>query len=76
MNFTLQNRLIYYIKNNKKRLCILILMKKIMLKTTHDDCNYVKHYYTYVKLSKTIYIYKLSRQLIIYIQYCLMCQLN
>ena len=42
-------------------------MKKIILKATHDDCNYAKHHRAYAKLSKTIYIYKLSKKLIIYI---------
>ena len=51
-------------------------MKKIMLKTAHDDCNYAKHHRAYVKLLKTMYVHKLSRKLIIYIQHYSACQLN
>ena len=76
MNFVLQNELIYHIKNNKKRLCILTLMKKIMLKITYDNCNYAKHHRVYIKLSKTMYIHKLLKKLIIYIRHCSACQLN
>ena len=76
VNFVLQNELIYHVKNNKKKLCISTLMKKMMLKTTHDDYNHAKHYHAYIKLLKTIYIYKLLKKLIIYIQHCLTCQLN
>ena len=76
MNFVLQNELIYHVKNDKKRLYISTSMKKMMLKTAHDDCNHAKHHRAYVKLSKTIYIHKLSRKLIIYIRHCSACQLN
>ena len=76
INFVLQNKLIYYVRNNKKKLCILTLMKKIMLKTAHDDCNYAKHHHAYVKLSKMMYIHKLSRKLIIYIKHYSAYQLN
>ena len=48
----------------------------MILKTTHNDCNNAKHHRAYVKLLKTMYIYKLLRKLIIYIQYHLTCQLN
>ena len=73
INFVLQNELFYYVKNDNKKLCILILMKKIILKATHDDCNYVKHHCTYIKLSKTIYIHKLLKKLINYIQHYSTC---
>ena len=76
MNFVLQNELIYHVKNDKKRLCILTSMKKIMLKTAHDNYNHAKHHRAYVKLSETIYIHKLLRKLIIYIRHCSACQLN
>ena len=76
MNFVLQNELIYHVKNNKKKLCILILMKKVILKAAHDDCNYAKYYRIYIKLLKTTYIHKLSKKLIIYIRHYSTCQLN
>ena len=73
VNFVLQNKLIYHVKNNKKRLYISTVMKKIILKTTHDDCNYAKHHHAYVKLLKMIYIHKFSKKFIIYIRHCLAC---
>ena len=76
VNFVLQNELIYHVKNDKERLCISTLMKKIMLKTTYDDCNYAKHHRAYIRLSETMYIHKLLKKLIIYIRHCSACQLN
>ena len=76
MNFVLQDELIYHVKNDKKKLCISTSMKKMMLKVMYDDCNYAKHHRAYVKLSKTIYIHKLLKKLIIYIRHCSACQLN
>ena len=76
INFVLQNELIYHIKNNKKKLCISTLMKKMMLKIMHDNCNHAEHHRAYVKLSEMIYIYKLLKKLITYIRHCSACQLN
>ena len=73
MNFVLQNELIYHVKNNKEKICISTSMKKMMLKTTHNDCNYAKYHRVYIKLLNTMYIHKLLRKLIIYIQYCSAC---
>ena len=44
-----------------------------MLKIIYNDCNYAEYHRAYIKLLKTMYIYKLSRKLIIYIQHCLTC---
>ena len=47
-----------------------------MLKIIHDNYNYTNYNDVYVKLLKTIYIRKLLRKLIIYIQFYSTCQLN
>ena len=45
----------------------------MILKITYDDYNHAEHYCAYVKLSKIMYIYKLSKKLIIYILHCSTC---
>ena len=55
VNFVLQNELIYHVKDDRKRLCILTSMKKVMLKAAHDDCNYAEHHRAYIKLSEIMY---------------------
>ncbi len=73
IDFCLINDLIYYVKNNKTRLCIFRNIKSTMIRATHNDCFHASYYRVYVKLSDTIYIYKLSRKLIIYIRHCSQC---
>lgn len=60
INFCLINNLIYYVKNNRTRLCISRNIKSIVIRATHNNCFYASYYKVYVKLSNTIYIYKLS----------------
>lgn len=64
------NNLIYYVKNDKTRLCISRNTKSIVIRATHNDYFYANYYRIHVKLNNTIYIYKLSRKLIIYIRHC------
>jgi hypothetical protein len=69
IDFCLINNLIYYVKNSKTRLYISRNIKSTIRRATHNDCFQASYYRIYVKLSNTIYIYKLSRKLIIYIRY-------
>jgi len=69
IDFCLINNLIYYVKNSKTRLYISRNIKSTIRRATHNDCFHASYYRIYVKLSNTIYIYKLSRKLIIYIRY-------
>lgn len=69
IDFCLINNLIYYVKNSKTHLCISCNIKSTIIRATHNDCFHTSYYRIYVKLSNTIYIYKLSRKLIIYIRY-------
>ncbi len=73
IDFYLMNDLIYYIKNDKIRLYIFQNTKSIVMKTTHNDCFHASYYRVYAKLSDTIYIHKLFKKLIIYIQHCSQC---
>lgn len=68
IDFCLIDNLIYYVKNNKTRLYIFCNTKSTIIRATHNNCFYASYYKVYVKLSNTIYIYKLSRKFIIYIQ--------
>lgn len=70
IDFYLMKELIYYIKNDRTRLCISRNIKSIVMKATHDDYFHANHHKVYVKLSDSIYIHKLFKKLIIYIRHC------
>ena len=76
IDFSLKNDLIYHVKNEKKRLCILKNIEANVIKAIHDDCFHVSHHCAYVRLFEIVYVHKLSRKLIIYIRHCFSCQLN
>lgn len=76
INFYLINDFIYYVKNDKTRLYISCNIKNIIIRAMHNNCFYASYYKVYVRLSNTIYIYKLSRKLIIYIRHYSQCQFN
>lgn len=76
IDFCLIDNLIYYIKNSKTPLCISCNTKSTIIRAAHNNYFYTSYYKVYIRLSNTIYIYKLFQKLIIYIQYYSQYQLN
>ena len=73
INFKFINNLIYHYKNENNRLCIFNNCVQNILQMIYNDCVYVNHYRTYVKLIDLIYIKQFFKQLIIYLKHCFVC---
>ena len=74
LKFYLSNKLLYYIKSDKKdieRLCILNSIKKEIFKQAYNHYSYIEFYQTYNKLYKLIYIQQMIKRLQTYIKYYL-----
>ena len=57
IRFKLRNHLIYYTFNeNKKRLCILTIIKQKFFRLIHDFNNHDDFHYTYDRIINSIYI--------------------
>lgn len=75
--FVLKNEFIYHVNNEKKlRLYISSNMKQKIFKQVHDLSNHEKYHKCHDKLSHTIFIRYLSKNLRVYIIYCFAYQLN
>ena len=76
IKFKIKNELIYHVKNDVKRLCILFSCEKIVFEQTHDLNNHAEYHRAYQKFVNAIYISKLSRKIRQYVKYCFFCELN
>ena len=76
INFQFIKNLIYHCRNENNRLCIFNNCVQTILQMIHDDCVYVEHHRTYVKLIDLIYIKRFFRQLITYLKHCFVCQFH
>ena len=82
IDFRFINDFIYYLleynnkKSKKSRLCILFNVIHNVFKLIYNDCFHIEYYRVYTRLIEFVYIYKLSRKLIIYIRYYFFCQFN
>ena len=76
MNFELRDELIYYINEKRLRLCIFKSMKKEIFHMIHDDNHYFDIHQCFMKISKTMFIFRLLKKIYIYIKHYLTCQVN
>ena len=76
IDFELKNELLYHKTNDKIRLCISTALKKNIFKLTYDSNQHAKIIRFYAHIVETLYIFKLSKKLKVYITHCLICQLN
>lgn len=76
VKFKTQNDLIYYVKNNFVRFCILINVEKQIFEKTHDKNMNIEHAKIYERLFKMVFISKLFRKLKQYIKHCSICDFN
>ena len=72
----ISNDLIYYIDFENRRLCISNVMKKKVFKLMHDDNAHTSIHKCYNRLMKTLFIFRLSKKIRRYIEYCSNCQLT
>ena len=75
INFQLIDDLLYHVKKNYFKLCILNNCIFDILKLIHDDNSYIEYYQIYARLV-LVYIRKLFKKFTNYIRYCSNCQLN
>ena len=76
IDFQLHDELIYHVKKNIFKLCILSNCEQNVFKLTHDDCFHAEHHRAYARLINVVYVHKLFKKFTIYIRYCSICQLN
>ena len=76
IDFQLHDELIYHVKKDIFRLCILSNCEQNVFKLTHDDCFHAEHHRVYARLINVVYVHKLFRKFTIYIRHCSVCQLN
>ncbi len=75
--YELKNGFVYY-KDIEKGpcLCISHSLHGKMFKLTHDKMKHSEYTQTHERLTDTLYIYDLFKNLHKYLQHCLQCQLN
>ena len=78
LRFRLKNDLIYFTSemDGKDRLCIPKEMNKEVFELAHDMQNHTGFHRSYERLASSVYVRKLSRRLLKYIQHCPSCQVN
>ena len=76
INFKLIDDLIYYIKNDTRRLYFFVTIKKKVFRLTYDENAHFNIHRCYNRIMKTFYIFKLSKKIRRYIEHYFNCQLT
>ena len=76
IEFALKNNLIYYLKKNRRRLCILKSCETDIFRLAHDDNQHFDRHRCYQRIADVLYISRLFKKLRFYLKHCFDCQLN
>lgn len=63
IDFKLIDELIYYIKNNTRRLCFFVTMRKKVFRLIYNENAHFDIHRCYDRITKTFYIFKLSKKI-------------
>ena len=73
--FEIKNEFIYHV-DERRRLCIFVACEQKIFRMTHDENQHSDRHRCYQRIIDTLYVFRLSRKLRLYIEYCSSCQLN
>ena len=74
INFEFHNDLIYY--KDRKKLCILFNFEKKIFEFAHDSNQHFDAHRCFLRINDTLFIFKLSKKIRVYINHCSDCQFN
>ena len=71
INFVFKsNEIIYYLKLNARRLCILISIKQKILRFIYDENQHFDVYRCYKRITNIFYVFRFFKKIRKYIKYC------
>ena len=73
--FEIDDELIYHI-DERRHLCISAACEQKVFRMTHDENQHSGRHRCYQRIVDTLYVFRLSRKLRLYIEHCSSCQLN
>ena len=74
INFEFHNDLIYHKK--RRKLCISSNLEKYVFELAHDKNQHSEAHRCFQRINDTLFIFRLSRKIRVYIDHCSKCQLN
>ena len=74
IEFELDEKLLYKINKNRRRLVILISIEQEMFRLAHDETQHSSIYRYYAHIVDILYISRLFKKLRQYVEHCLLCQ--
>ena len=73
--FEMNDEFIYHV-NERRRLCIFAAYEQKVFRIIYDENQHSNRHRCYQRIADTLYVFKLSRKLRLYIEHCSLCQLN